>query len=65
MNTRRAANQAMEKDLEGTGISQDETGVLRAIEEESGQPLVIPPEPQIVGALGAALLAMDDLPITA
>ena len=55
----------MEKDLEGTGISQDETGVLRAIEEESGQPLVIPPEPQIVGALGAALLAMDDLPSTA
>ena len=65
MNTRRAANQAMEKDLEGTGISQDETGVLRALEGESGQPLVIPPEPQIIGALGAALLAMDDLPSTA
>jgi len=36
-------------------------GVVKAIEEESGQSLVIPPEPQIVGALGAALLAMDDL----
>lgn len=55
----------MEKALKGTGISQDDKGVVRAIEEESGQPLVIPPEPQVVGALSAALLAMDDLPSTA
>ena len=36
-------------------------GVVKAIEEEIGEPLIIPPEPQIVGALGAALLAMEDL----
>jgi predicted CoA-substrate-specific enzyme activase len=46
------------------GVAKNK-GVVRAIEEESGQPLVIPPEPQIIGALGAALLAMDDLPSTA
>jgi predicted CoA-substrate-specific enzyme activase len=42
------------------GVAKN-TGVVKAIEEEAGEPLVIPPEPQIVGALGAALLAMDDL----
>lgn len=42
------------------GVAKNQ-GVVKAIEEEVGEPLVIPPEPQIVGALGAALLAMDDL----
>jgi predicted CoA-substrate-specific enzyme activase len=36
-------------------------GVVRALEEELGEPLIVPAEPQIVGALGAALLAMEDL----
>jgi len=34
-------------------------GVVRALEEVLGQPLMVPEEPQIVGALGAALLARD------
>jgi predicted CoA-substrate-specific enzyme activase len=46
------------------GVAKNK-GVVKAIEEESGQALVVPPEPQIVGALGAALLAMDGLPSTA
>jgi predicted CoA-substrate-specific enzyme activase len=46
------------------GVAKNK-GVVKAIEEEVGEPLVIPPEPQIVGALGAALLAMDDLTGTA
>jgi predicted CoA-substrate-specific enzyme activase len=46
------------------GVAKNK-GVVKAIEEEVGEPLVIPPEPQIVGALGAALLAMDDLAGTA
>jgi predicted CoA-substrate-specific enzyme activase len=45
------------------GVAKNK-GVVKAIEEEAGECLVIPPEPQIVGALGAALLAMDDLPGT-
>ncbi len=36
-------------------------GVVKALEQEIGEPLIVPPEPQIVGAVGAALLAMDDL----
>ena len=35
-------------------------GVVKAIEEEIGEHLVIPSEPQIIGALGAALLAMEN-----
>ncbi len=35
-------------------------GVVGAVEEELGENLVIPSEPQIVGALGAAILAMED-----
>lgn len=37
------------------------TGVARAIEQESGVKLQIPPEPQTTGALGAALLAAEQL----
>jgi predicted CoA-substrate-specific enzyme activase len=40
------------------GVAKNE-GVARAIEERLGVKLFIPPEPQIVGALGAALLARD------
>lgn len=36
-------------------------GVVKAIEEEIGEPLVVPREPQIVGALGAAILAMEEM----
>ncbi len=36
-------------------------GVVKAIEDLRGHTLIVPSEPQIVGALGAALLAMEDL----
>jgi predicted CoA-substrate-specific enzyme activase len=35
-------------------------GVVRVLERLLGTPIVIPPEPQIVGALGAALFALDE-----
>ncbi len=38
------------------GVAKN-TGVKRALEHLLGEPLVVPPEPQIVGALGAALIA--------
>ncbi len=34
-------------------------GVVRALEARLGTPVTVPPEPQLVGALGAALLALD------
>jgi predicted CoA-substrate-specific enzyme activase len=40
------------------GVAKN-TGVKSALEEFLGVTLVIPPEPQIVGALGAALIACD------
>lgn len=41
------------------GVAKNE-GVRRAIEEKTGEPLILPEEPQICGALGAALLAMEE-----
>jgi predicted CoA-substrate-specific enzyme activase len=40
------------------GVAKNE-GVVRALEERLGVKMFIPPEPQIVGALGAALLARN------
>lgn len=40
------------------GVAKNE-GVTRALEEELGETLLIPQEPQIIGALGAALIARD------
>jgi predicted CoA-substrate-specific enzyme activase len=40
------------------GVAKN-AGVVRALEEVLGERLVVPEEPQIVGALGAALLARD------
>jgi len=45
------------------GVAKNK-GVVKAIEEEIGAALIVPSEPQIVGALGAALLAMEDLGAT-
>jgi len=42
------------------GVAKNK-GVVKAIEDEIGEALTVASEPQIVGALGAALLAMDDL----
>jgi len=38
--------------------------VVKAIEDEIGEALIVPSEPQIVGALGAVLLAMEGLGAT-
>lgn len=38
------------------GVAQN-IGVVRALEKQIGLPIILPPEPQLVGALGAALLA--------
>ena len=40
------------------GVAKNE-GVRRAIEEKTGEPLILPEEPQICGALGAALIALE------
>ncbi|HLB50100.1 MAG TPA: acyl-CoA dehydratase activase [Anaerolineales bacterium] len=40
------------------GVAKN-SGVKRALEETLGVTLVVPPEPQIVGALGAALIARN------
>ncbi len=40
------------------GVAKN-SGVKRALEQFLGVTLVVPPEPQIVGALGAALIARD------
>jgi predicted CoA-substrate-specific enzyme activase len=42
------------------GVAKN-AGVVKAIEEEIGEPLVVPREPQIVGALGAAIVAMENM----
>ena len=40
------------------GVAKN-AGVRRALEQELGESLIIPDEPQIIGALGAALVARD------
>lgn len=40
------------------GVAKN-AGVARALEQELGASLIIPDEPQIIGALGAALMARD------
>jgi activator of 2-hydroxyglutaryl-CoA dehydratase len=40
------------------GVAQN-IGVVRALEKQIGLSILLPPEPQLVGALGAALLARE------
>ncbi len=47
------------KDVVFTGGVARNAGVVRALEHETGMRLSIPPDPQITGALGAALVAAD------
>jgi activator of 2-hydroxyglutaryl-CoA dehydratase len=44
------------------GVAKNE-GVVRALEDRLGVKMFIPPEPQIIGALGAALLARELAPL--
>ena len=52
----------LEKEVTLTGGVAKNEGVGRALEERLGVTLFVPPEPQIIGALGAALLARDLIP---
>ncbi len=45
-----------------TGGVAKNPGVKRALEEQLGQKIVVPEEPQLTGALGAALIANAELP---
>ena len=49
----------MEPDFMMTGGVAKNPGVVRAVEEKIGAPLYICPEPEIVGAAGAALYALE------
>ena len=44
-----------------TGSVAKNMGVKKALEEATGVHIIIPPEPQLTGALGAALEAMAEL----
>lgn len=57
-----AGKVAIEDDLVFTGGVARNPGVVEAVRAETGRPnLLVPPDPQITGALGAALLAAADL----
>ena len=49
----------MEKDVVVTGGGAMNIGLVRAIENKVGFPVLIPPEPLLTGALGAALAGHD------
>ena len=49
------------KDVVFTGGVAKNVGIKKALEDELGLEILIPEEPQIVGALGAALLAQGEL----
>jgi predicted CoA-substrate-specific enzyme activase len=49
----------LEKDVVVTGGGAKNTGLIQAIESKVGFPVLIPPEPFITGALGAALIGKD------
>lgn len=51
----------LEKEFMMTGGVAKNAGVVRAVEEKLGAKLYICPEPEIVGAAGAALYALDKL----
>jgi activator of 2-hydroxyglutaryl-CoA dehydratase len=40
------------------GVSKN-SGIVRAMEAKLGEPVLVPEEPQTVGALGAALFAQE------
>lgn len=49
----------LKQDVVFTGGVAKNAGVVRAMEQETGITLLVPPDPQITGALGAALIAAD------
>ena len=49
----------IEKDVVVTGGGAKNIGLVRAIERKVGFPVLLPPDPFLTGALGAALLGRD------
>jgi predicted CoA-substrate-specific enzyme activase len=49
----------LQKDVAVTGGGAKNIGLIRAVEDQVGFPVLVPPEPLLTGALGAALLGMD------
>lgn len=49
----------LEKEFMMTGGVARNIGVVRALEEKLGAEILVPPEPDICGALGAALIALE------
>jgi predicted CoA-substrate-specific enzyme activase len=49
----------IEKDLVVTGGGAKNIGLVRALEAKLGYPVVVPSEPLLTGAIGAALLGKD------
>lgn len=54
-----ASRVKIEKDLVMTGGVAKNKGVIKALEEKVGFKILVPEEPQIVGALGAAIIARE------
>ncbi len=52
-------NLGIEKDVVVTGGGAKNIGLVKAIEEKVGFPVLVPPEPLLTGALGAALMGKD------
>lgn len=51
----------LEREYMITGGVAKNMGVVRAIEKKIGSPVCLPEEPEICGALGAALIALEDV----
>jgi predicted CoA-substrate-specific enzyme activase len=50
----------IEKDVAITGGGAKNIGLIRAMENRLGYPVLIPPEPLLTGAIGAALMGKDE-----
>jgi len=55
-----ASSIKLDKKIVFTGGVAKNLGVKRALEEQSGQLIAIPKDPQLIGALGAAILAQTE-----
>jgi len=51
----------IEREIVLTGGGAKNVGLIRAFEDRLGEPMLIPDEPLITGALGAAVLAREEL----
>jgi len=52
-------NLGIEKEVVITGGGAKDIGLVKAVEEKVGFPVLVPPEPLLTGALGAALMGKD------